>query len=170
MDTASSPTPIYVDYPSPFAGKDLQAKVQELCDREELRELVSAYAHRMAQGVPVGDMFCDDGAYVNHGVPGKGTWEIRGREQLDAYWRDRAPPHPLPMIHNHLIQIDGDEATGICSMELRLSAKDVSVIASTTYDDRYARVDGVWKFKERAVRVFHWVPLHQGWAEAQAVE
>ena len=70
----------------------------------------------------------------------------------------------MPMIHNHLISIQGDEGTGINSNELRISEDGNSIIASGFYEDRYRRVNGRWRFVVRKITFFHWVPIQQGWA------
>jgi hypothetical protein len=74
------------------------------------------------------------------------------------------------MIHNELISVQGDEATGMCSVEIRLASNGTSVVASGCYKDRFRREDGHWKFVERDVSFFHWVPLQQGWAKRPSVE
>ena len=151
-----------------FRGKTLEEKVQELADREEIRDLIATYAHRMAHGLPVADLFADDGAYINRGTADRpAAREVRGRAALDEYFGDRTKvaEHPLPMIHNHLISIHGDEATGICSNELRLAENGASIIASGYYQDRFRREHGRWRFVVRDVTFFHWGPLQQGWAK-----
>jgi hypothetical protein len=151
---------------APLSAKPLEAVIRELADREEIRDLIATYAHRMARGPDVADLFTDDGAYVNRGNGSRPRREVRGRAALDEYYGDRSGWRdlPLPMIHNQLIAVDGDEATGICSVEIRLVENGDSVVVSGYYKDRFRREDGHWKFTEREVSYFHWVPLHQGWA------
>ena len=74
--------PLYTQPVTAFRGKTLAEKVQELADREEIRELISRYAHRVAQGLTVADMFTDDGAFIVR-IPGRPIQEIRGRVELD---------------------------------------------------------------------------------------
>jgi hypothetical protein len=155
-----------------FDGKTLEQKVQEIADREEIKELVSRYAHRVARGVSVADLFTDDGAYIHH-RPGRPVEETRGRAALDKHYAASADVVgkgrvALPMIHNHLIDISGNTATGLCSIELRTADKGQSIIASGYYDDSYRRENGRWKFVVRDVHMFHWVPLQEGWANANA--
>jgi hypothetical protein len=149
-----------------FEGKSLEEKVQELCDREELRELIARYAHRVAQGVSVADMFCDDGAFIVR-YPGKPPSVSRGRAELNATFANvrNAGGNPLPMIHNYVLRISRDEAVGVCSNELRWSANGESMIGSGYYQDRFRREAGRWKFVERDMTFIHWVPLAEGWAQ-----
>lgn len=157
-----SQTPLYMKEFDAFQNKTLEQKVQELADREEIRELIATYAHRVAHGVPFDDLFTEDGAYINS------RSAIRGRKNIEKFFADgraRQTDPALPMIHNYIIRIKGDEATGICSNELRLTENGKSIIASGYYEDRYRRVDGHWRFAQRKITWFHWVPLQEGWAK-----
>ena len=49
--------PLYLEKADAFAGKSPEAKVRELTDREELRELTATYAHRVAHGASIADLF-----------------------------------------------------------------------------------------------------------------
>jgi hypothetical protein len=167
-----SDRPLFAGRVESFRGQTLEHKIQELVDREEIRDLVAVYAHRMAHGPAAADLFTDDGAYINRGTPDLPPREVRGRAALDEYFCDRTgwAERPLPMIHNHLISVGGDEAMGICSVEIRLVANSTSFVASGYYRDRYRRDNGCWKFVERDAAFFHWVPLHQGWAQKPTSE
>jgi hypothetical protein len=166
-EDSSSPAPLYARRLSSFKSKSLEQKVQEITDREEIRDLIAIYAHRMAHGASVADLFTDDGAYINRGTAGQIPREVRGRAALDTYYggREDWPAHPLPMIHNYLIEVDGVEARGICSVEIRLAANGESVVASGYYLDRFRRDGEHWKFVERDCAMFHWVSLQEGWAK-----
>lgn len=159
--------PLYTGRRDSFRGKSLEAQIRELADREEIRDLVATYAHRMAHGPAAADLFADDGAYINRGTADLPAKEVRGRAALEKHFCDRTDwaERPLPMIHNHLISVQGDEATGICSVEIRLATNGVSIVASGYYIDRYRREDGCWKFMERDASFFHWAPLQKGWAK-----
>ncbi|MCB2060074.1 MAG: nuclear transport factor 2 family protein [Novosphingobium sp.] len=158
--------PVQKDRGSPFAGKAPEEMIRELADREEIRELIAIYAHRAALGIPISGLFTNDGAFIIH-VPGHPVTEARGREALDAAYRDVAakPRAQLPMIHNVALEIDGDEARGVCSIELRGSQGGQNLIASGYYEDSYRREDGRWKFVTREVFFFHFTTLEEGWAK-----
>lgn len=159
--------PIFARRIAAFAGPSLESKVLELADREAIRDLVATYAHRMAQGTSAADLFTDDGTYINRGAEAMPACEVHGREALDDLFCERSgwAERPLPMIHNQLIEVRGNEAIGICSVEIRLAAEGVSYVVSGTYRDRFRRDKGVWKFAEREASFFHWVPLSKGWAK-----
>lgn len=159
--------PLYARRIDCFGGKTLEQKIQEIADREEIRDLTSTYAHRVAHGGANADLFTDDGAYIQRRLQDTTVKEIRGRAEIDAHYVERpgGAGAAMPMIHNHLIEIDGDEATAICSIELRVSDNGTSMIASGYYQDRLRRERGRWLFVERSVTFFHWVPMQQGWAK-----
>jgi hypothetical protein len=158
--------PLYKQDLDPFRNKTLEQKVQELVDREEIRELISTYAHRVAHGVSLVDLFTEDGVWTIRRAPDGPIEEVSGLETLKEHFQDRPreAEHPLPMIHNYIISIHGDEAAGINSNELRISENGESIIASGYYEDRYRRVNGRWKFARRDTTFFHWAPVQQGWA------
>ncbi|MGE0680381.1 MAG: nuclear transport factor 2 family protein [Candidatus Binatia bacterium] len=149
--------------------KTLEQQVQELADREEIKELTARYAHGVArgEGVKVAELFTDDGVFINH-IPDAPQTVVRGREALDKFYGAIKRNTALPCIHNHLITVTGDEATGTCSIEVRITRNNQSMIGSGYYDDRFRRENGRWKFVERNCTFFHFVPLQQGWVEAAA--
>ncbi len=145
-------------------------KINELLDREEIRELIARYAHRTAQGVSVADMFTDDGVFTVR-FPGRPPRISTGRAELDKTYANVniAGDHPLPMIHNQLIVINGHEATGLCSNELRWRENDESMIGSGYYQDSFRRDAGIWKFVSRDMTFIHWVPIQKGWSEDRSM-
>ena len=94
--------------------------------------------------------------------------QIFGREKIIKMYKEvgSRPDHPLPMIHYYLISISDDEATGLCSNELRITENGRSIIASGYYEDTYRRENGRWKFAVRDATFLHWVPIEEGWAKS----
>ena len=149
-----------------FRGKTLEEKIQELADREEIRELIACYANRVARGLSAADLFTVDGAFFLR-IADRPAQEVRGREAIEAMYDAVRPEdeHPLPMIHNYQLVIDGDRATGLCANELRIAVGGESMIASGYYEDELRRENGRWRFVVRDASFFHWVPIQQGWAK-----
>jgi ketosteroid isomerase-like protein len=171
LATSSVPTmssrPIYLQEFVAFQNKTADEKMQEIMDREELRELLGRYAHQTARGMDVSTLYTDDGAFLVS-IPGRPQQEIRGREALSKIYGTMAKMDnpPKPQIHNSLLVISGDEATGICSNEVRVVENGQSIIGSGYYEDTFRRVNGRWKFVIRSATFFHWVPIQQGWAKS----
>ena len=158
---------LYEGQQTGFEGKTSEQQLKELIDREQIRELTARYAHRVAHGVSIADLFTDDGAFILR-YPGRPVRETRGRAALDKLFTASAanPARPLPMIHNHLVRINGDQAIGICSNELRMTEDGKSMIGSGYYEDQLRRESGHWRFVVRDMTFIHWVPIQQGWATA----
>lgn len=156
-------TPLYEKDFTAFDGKTTELVIRELVDREEIRALVARYAVGITHNYPVYKLFTEDAVFIDR-IPGRPVREFTSLATMRAMF-EAVPPStpPLPMIHNHIIEIQGDEAAGICSVEIRWVENGESLIASGYYDDSYRRVNGRWLFAKRDVTFFHWVPLRKGW-------
>ena len=179
---AQKPTPLQHHLDPPlytqdltFHDKTLEQKVRILVDREEIRDLIATYAHRVAHGIPQYDLFTEDGTFTIRRLPDESVDTVTGIEAMKKRaGRLREPntspihspdsERALPMIHNFLIRIEGDNAWGINSNELRITENGKSMIASGYYEDVYRRVNGKWKFVRRDTTFIHHVPIQQGWA------
>lgn len=140
----------------------LEAIVRELADKESIRELAYRYVHHVwrQDAAAVADLFAEDGE-----MDTSLEEPIRGRPALrSAFVRLLDGADLQPFVHNHLIEIDGDTASGICYIDLRAVRDGKSMMGSGFYTDRYVRVGGRWKFKSRALTLRHFVPLEEGWA------
>jgi ketosteroid isomerase-like protein len=147
--------------------KTLEQQVRELADKEEIRELTAKYAHWVGcgDGPKVPSLFTDDGAFSNRVIGQAPTIEVRGRKQIDEFYAGLKKGMALPCIHNHIINLDGDKASGTCTIEVRITQNGQSIIGSGYYEDTFRRENGTWKFVERHAHFHHFVPLLKGWAE-----
>jgi hypothetical protein len=137
-----------------FKGKTLESHVQELMDREEIRELINRYAQRVSRGINMADMFVEDGSFLVHTV-GFPDYEAKGRAEIEKSFGAviSKPTRNMPCIHNHLVQVNGDEALATSFIELQLSddKRDEGRIfaGSGYYEDKLRRVNGRWMFVQR---------------------
>ena len=149
-----------------MATENIEALVRELSDLEAIRELAHRYAHcvwRKDVAAAV-DLFTEDGEMDTGDRP-----VIKGRKALLESYRQMFGEADLhPFIHDHLISIKGDRATGTCHLDLRATIGGESMIGAGYYDDRYVRVEGEWKFRARKLTMCYLVPLREGWAERPA--
>jgi hypothetical protein len=74
---------------------------------------------------------------------------VRGRQQLNEFYPNLKRGIALPCIHNHIIEVDGDHARGTCTIEVRITRNNQSMIGSGYYADTYRRINGRSKFAER---------------------
>src|SRR5271170_4470941 len=109
-------------------AKSIEQRVQELEDRDEIKELTARYCWHVAhgEGEAVADLFTDDGVLDVNDAEFEA---VRGREALLKFYRAsvREPEAALPFIQNHIIELNGDEAHGTCAIEARFARKGASV-------------------------------------------
>jgi len=145
----------------------IELAVRELVDREAIRDLTNRYAHcvwrKDVQGAA--GLFAEDGEMDTGDRP-----VIKGRAALlEEYQRMITGPQFHPFVHNHIIELHGDAASGVCYLDLRATVASTSMIGSGYYDDRYIRVGTAWKFQSRKLTLCYFVPLREGWAETLPV-
>jgi len=150
-------------------AKSLEQKVQELADREEIKELTARYCWHVqhSEGEAVARLFTEDGALITSAPDSK---PVRGMDALLKFYGAITPAEsPVPFIHNHIIEIDGDnDAHRTCTIDARFTRKGESILGAGWYEDKYRRVNGKWRFAERKVSLHHSVPLKEGWGKAKA--
>ena len=147
-------------------AKSLEQKVQELADREEIKELTARYCWHVqhSEGEAIARLFTDDGV-----LEAPGNKPVRGMDSLLKFYGAITPAEsPVPFIHNHIIEIDGDNAEGTCTIDARFTRKGESILGAGWYEDKYRRVNGKWRFAARKVSFHHSVPLKEGWAKVKA--
>ncbi len=148
-----------------MAERGLETIVRELADKEAIRELTYRYVHHVwhLDAAATAALFTDDGE-----MDTSLEEPIRGHAALrEAFERLIDGADLQPFVHNHIIDLDGDSASGVCYIDLRSVRDGKSMMGSGYYTDRYVRVDGQWKFKSRALTLRHFVALEDGWAGSQ---
>lgn len=150
-------------------AKTIEQRVQELEDRDQIKELTARYCWHVArgEGEAVAALFTGDGVLE---VTDGSFKPVHGGEALLKFYRASVnqPELAIPFIQNHIIEVKGDEAEGTCGIEARFVRNGESFTAAGYYEDRYRRENGNWRFVQRKITFFHVVPLKQGWAEAKA--
>ena len=146
-----------------MAAQELEAMVRELRDRELIKELTHQYAHCVRQNDIEGvvHLFAEDGA-----MEMDPTTIITGRAELRKFYTEALPQLGIPydFLHNHVIQLQGDRATGVCSLEVRGVHAGKSVTGAGHYDDEFVRVGEEWKFQRRQITLYFFVGHEEGWA------
>ncbi|PCI44553.1 MAG: hypothetical protein COB51_10015 [Moraxellaceae bacterium] len=137
--------------------------IQQLLDREAIRDLPNLYCHHVwQQDIPgIVDLFTEDG-WINMGKrPVKGHPAL-----LKLYNKALNNLTPRPFIHNHVITLESNEkATGTCYVEIRGVQDNKSMMGAGYYDDVYRKVKGQWKIHSRVVTMHFMVPLEDGWVK-----
>lgn len=136
---------------------DTDARVRAMLDRDEIRDLAIRYAH----GVWRKDVGAVAALFAEDGEMDAGTGEVmRGRAAIRAtYERTFASDDFFPTVHNHVIEINGDEARGACDLELRAVMGGKRMSGFGSYDDRYVRTADGWKFSSRVLKMHELISL-----------
>src|SRR5713101_1907917 len=102
-----------------MANKNVETLVQELLDREAIRDLPVRYCHFVWQNDLEGivNLFTADGSITTGDSK---LLEAQGRDNLlRAYKATLSDLTPRPFIHNHVITLHGPEqASGTCYQEV----------------------------------------------------
>lgn len=138
--------------------------LRDLADCEAIRDLARRYAHYVWQNEleALADLFAEDGSMDPGTRP-----PIVGRAALLAGFREMltAGSTFLPFIQQHVVDLDGDAATGACYIDLRAEVNGESMVGAGWYDDRYVRTANGWRFQSRKITLRFFAPLRDGWAK-----
>jgi ketosteroid isomerase-like protein len=137
--------------------------LQELLDRERIREVVHRYCWAVNRGTlqEVLALFDDPCDLVL--VPGKRyVGRAAVQKWYDGYMRNRMDVL-RHLIHNQVITVDGDTATSQSYFDAVGDLKGESIVVGGCYEDVLRRVGGEWKFREKIIRLDFLVPLQEGW-------
>lgn len=140
-----------------FLGLDagMDKKLQELMDREEIRDLVSRFSSYEDRRMwdEAADCFTEDGVFDETAVDGPLSV---GREQIRAFFKEKVDVEMTFLAHyatGHVITEQSEnEAKGYFNVFFEGGLRDGSVVKVHSYlDDTYSRVDGKWLFKSHKV-------------------
>ncbi|MEZ5171298.1 MAG: nuclear transport factor 2 family protein [Acidimicrobiia bacterium] len=126
-----------------------EAALRELADREAIRDLPRRYAHHVWRKdiAAIVELFAEDATMETPDLP-----PLSGSRALREGFEEMLGDDVFhPFVHNHVIDLDGDVASGTCYLDLRATVDGKDLLGSGYYDDRYVRVDGGWKFQSRKV-------------------
>jgi len=148
--------PVYLRDIRPFSAMTLEQKVQELADREEIRQLIATYAQRVNHNKGIADLFTEDAVWTMR-TPGGELREIKGGEAIRASFSAfHAEVPSAPMIHNLVIAVDGDTAQAVDMNDLWSTMNGKRYHGWGNYEDSFRRVDGKWLFTARHMDFTSW--------------
>lgn len=139
---------------------ELAERLEQAEARAAVADLVHTYARLIRHDRPdeVAALFLPDGWFeIREGAPDRPEFTLRerlaGAAQVHAYLAPtKGKPHPIPLIHNLIVEIDGDSAQANSVMEAQVFGTDRRVIGE--YRDTARRVDGRWLFASRIYTIF----------------
>jgi ketosteroid isomerase-like protein len=143
--------------------EELEARLKRLDDIEAIRTLRMRYHYLLneRQFDRMHELYAPD-ALLDFGYVGRaeGTAAIR-----ELFLRI---PQKLQFvkqfIHNHMVEVDGDGATGVSYLDARYARDGESVIVAASFNENYRRLPEGWRIAETKLNLYFSVPLEQGWA------
>ena len=140
----------------------IEARLQRFEDSEAIRRLRLQF-HRYVNDRVIGKAvdLCTEDALVDFGP----TLQARGHAEIAALFEKLAGNTDMikQFSANHIVDLDGDVATGNAYVDARYAAGGQSIIACASYDDTYRRTPEGWKFSEMIVHIHFTVPVQEGW-------
>jgi hypothetical protein len=140
--------------------------LQEMADRQAIRDLVHAYARRADRGDAKGmaGLFTEDGRLAIHEGDVHATDPVRvrrGRDELvDAFARLDRYDVTTHFLGQHTVTIDGDRATGetycLAHHLFNDSQQRINLVMAIRYIDVFVRHDAAWLIADRRLAV-DWV-------------
>jgi hypothetical protein len=129
--------------------EDIRRRLTAIEERTAIEELTALYAWHAANAdvQALNALFTDDGCFTTDEDGPK----RKGAELIGYYGPRMAPNYAVPMVSNHIIRINGDEATCSCKMHTPWFHQDRRGFCGH-YKDRLRKVNGEWRFVER-----HWI-------------
>ena len=144
---------------------DLDARLRRLEDTEEIRKLRMKYHYFINEGrsEETAEIYTDD-AYVEY----EGVVIARGRAEFSRAIPSlsRRLTFIKQFIANHMVEVDGDEASGVAYLDARYAHDGKSIMATARFSEKYRRTADGWRISEMICRTYFNVPIEQGWGGA----
>jgi hypothetical protein len=139
---------------------DLAERIDRLESRLAVGDLIHTYARYIRADEPdrIAGLFLPDGTFeVRDGHPDRPEHTVRSRHadraEIDASMAaNKGKPHPVPLIRNLVVEVNGDTATANCVMDAKIYGTDHGIMGE--YRDTCRRVDGRWYFASRVFTMY----------------
>lgn len=154
--------------------EELEARIQVLEDIEEIKKLKATYCYLCDAGLDnpknrdeLISHFTSD-ATVDFGLGEASQFE--GPEGLKVFFGEVVPGSVsfcIHMVHNPIIEVNGDTATGKWYYEAPTTDTSTGVAQwmMGIYNERYVRENGEWKFAFIGTQWKYISPYDAGWAK-----
>ena len=146
-----------------MADKTVEQRLARTEAHIAIADLIHEYARAVRRDRPeeVERLFAPDGWFeIRGGHPDKPEFTVRERLESPQALHDyllpgKGKPHPVPLIHNLMIEVadDGETASANAMMDGPIFGTDHSVFGE--YRDTFRKVDGTWLFASRTFTVFN---------------
>ncbi len=147
-----------------MTSRTLEQRVQELEDRTAIGELIARYGlvmdNRDMAAMPA--LFTADVRIRS----GDGVMNCQGRDAAVELFRSRfkvlGPSNHF--THDRIVTFNpanSDEASGIVLSHAEMNRLGQPMLTAIRYHDEYRREGGEWRFAERVLHMFYYVPTDQ---------
>jgi ketosteroid isomerase-like protein len=151
-------------------AREPQVLLQELLDRELIRDLVHRYCWAVDKGelADVMALFHEPCTLIL--APGK-RYEGRAAVQrwYAVYMQNRMEVL-RHLIHNQVMSLNGDTAASKSYFDAVGDLKGESITVAGYYEDKLLRVGNEWKFTEKVIRLDFLVPINEGWGGKKRIK
>ncbi|MFC0206133.1 nuclear transport factor 2 family protein [Novosphingobium soli] len=138
----------------------LAARLDRIEARTAIADLVHGYARAVRSEAyeAIAALFVPEGTFeVRSGRPDGADSTLRQRFDSPAalvafLLQGKGGPHPVPLIHNLMVTVDGETAQAEALMTATITGTDRTVAGA--YQDSFERRDGRWLFRARVYTVF----------------
>lgn len=125
-----------------------------------IADLIHEYARLVRRDLPerVSALFTPDGSFeIRDGHPDSGDFTVREKLESPQAVHDylvpgKGKPHPVPIIHNIMVEVEGDTASANALMEASVYGTAHKVQGE--YRDSFRRIGGRWLFAARVFTIF----------------
>jgi uncharacterized protein (TIGR02246 family) len=143
-----------------MSNETLEQRVGRLEDRFAITDLVTEYC----AAIDGRDLDAFVACYTVDGVirHADGVMRLDGREAIREYYERRFGDYGVTFHypHSHTVVIDGaDDAHGVVTAHAEMALQGEAWIAAFRYTDRYRREEGRWRFAERELACWYYMPL-----------
>jgi len=143
----------------------VEERLERLESSEEIQQLRANYCYHIDHTNPdeFTSLFVEDGT-IDFGSAGTYT----GHDELHEFVADIVPDYYsfiVHMLHNPIIDVDGDTASGRWYFEAPATSEGTDMWIQGEYTDSYVREDGEWLFESVDTRFNYVAEYDDGWGE-----
>lgn len=145
--------------------RDLEKRVQELEDRELIKEVVANYCYSVdkKQLEKLMGLFHEK-ADLDAGALGS----YKGKAEVRKFYGEIVPQalsDAWHFVHNYLIELKESEANCCSYFEVTGVAKGEAIVGAGTYEHKLIKEGGQWLILSKKINIDYMVPLKEGWRE-----
>jgi ketosteroid isomerase-like protein len=139
---------------------------QVVLDKDAIKEMVYKNYYPLDEGnvADFMEMFTEDATF-DAGPFGSAEGKAAITEMIETLF-DEEILFSRHMLHNPVVEVDGDEASGTWYLEMpMISGEGEALWLQGTYEHEFRRVDGEWKVSTFTFEPTYLTPYDEGWAE-----